>query len=218
MKPALFAIFAHPDDEAFGPGGTLALYAKTHDVYIICATRGEAGDNNIDGDTSHLGNVREHELKESAKILGAKNVFFLDFRDGCLCNSVYHEVAREIMKITDKYKPEILLTYEMRGVSGHLDHVAVSLITHYVFQKTVYTKKLMAFCIPFDMTDGWEYFVYVPPGLKRDEMDETIDVSSVWDTKMKALNKHKSQIKEVSSYLEEMLSLPKDEHFMIVEK
>ena len=40
----LLSVLAHPDDESFGMGGTLALYAQRGwDVYLICATRGEAG-------------------------------------------------------------------------------------------------------------------------------------------------------------------------------
>jgi len=42
MKP-LVCIFAHPDDEAFGPGGTIAKFAKQRPVYLICATKGESG-------------------------------------------------------------------------------------------------------------------------------------------------------------------------------
>ena len=43
-KRTLMAIFAHPDDEAFGAGGTLAKYAAQDcNVYLVTATRGEAG-------------------------------------------------------------------------------------------------------------------------------------------------------------------------------
>ena len=43
-KPVILSVLAHPDDETFGMGGTLAYYAKKGvDVYLICATRGEVG-------------------------------------------------------------------------------------------------------------------------------------------------------------------------------
>ncbi len=42
--PTILSVLAHPDDESFGMGGTLALYArKGYDVYLVCATRGEVG-------------------------------------------------------------------------------------------------------------------------------------------------------------------------------
>ena len=44
-KQILLAVLAHPDDESFGMGGTLALYAaRGVDVYLVCATRGEVGE------------------------------------------------------------------------------------------------------------------------------------------------------------------------------
>lgn len=62
----IVAIFAHPDDEAFGPAGTLAKLSQTHDVYLICVTRGNANGN------ASLGKIRTKELKQSANILGIK--------------------------------------------------------------------------------------------------------------------------------------------------
>ena len=44
-KKVLLSVLAHPDDESFGMGGTLAHYANQGvDVYLICATRGEVGE------------------------------------------------------------------------------------------------------------------------------------------------------------------------------
>ena len=45
MRPSVVAIFAHPDDEAFGPAGTLKKLSETNDVYILCATKGHEGNN-----------------------------------------------------------------------------------------------------------------------------------------------------------------------------
>ena len=53
-KPTILSVLAHPDDESFGMGGTLALYAKRGvSVHLICATRGEVGE----VDTDYLQNI-----------------------------------------------------------------------------------------------------------------------------------------------------------------
>jgi N-acetyl-1-D-myo-inositol-2-amino-2-deoxy-alpha-D-glucopyranoside deacetylase len=57
----LLAVLAHPDDETFGTGGTLAHYSNLGvKVYLVCATRGEVGEvaparTNCDVPRAHLG-------------------------------------------------------------------------------------------------------------------------------------------------------------------
>lgn len=44
LPSRLLAVFAHPDDESMGMGGTLAKYAAEGvETYLVCATRGERG-------------------------------------------------------------------------------------------------------------------------------------------------------------------------------
>ena len=76
MGMTIVGIFAHPDDEAFGPSGTLALLAKENDVYLICATNGDAASGKPD---PKLAEIRQKELLASANVLGIKKVYFLDF-------------------------------------------------------------------------------------------------------------------------------------------
>jgi len=57
-----------------------------------------------------------------------------------------HKIAEEVKKITDSLEPEILMTFESGGISGHLDHIAVSMITSYVFEKADYSKTLLYYC------------------------------------------------------------------------
>lgn len=218
-QPVLFAIFAHPDDEAFGPAGTLAKYAQTHDAYIICATRGEAGENNDTTENEDLADKREQELRRSAAILGVEEVFFLGYKDGTLSNNQYHAIAEDIRKITDEYEPEILMTYESRGVSGHLDHVAVSLITHYVFHKSSYTQKLLSYVLLKDETDQMrDYFIYVPHGYDREKIDLVVNTSPFWEQKKRAIFEHKSQMKDISRIMSIMEESVKEEYFLVEEK
>ncbi|MDO8609865.1 MAG: PIG-L family deacetylase, partial [bacterium] len=149
MKKIVAAIFAHPDDEAFGPSGTIAKYVKEDaDVYLLCATKGEGGENHLlDKDERSIFEIREEELQNSAKALGVKQVFFLGFTDGTLCNNLYHKIADKILEILTPLNPEILITNEPRGVSGHIDHVTISMVTSYVFNKLPSAKTILYHCI-----------------------------------------------------------------------
>lgn len=218
-KPSLVAIFAHPDDEAFGPAGTLALYSKTHDVSLICVTRGQSGENHHNGDLVNIATIREQELRASAKVLGIKNVFFLEFIDGHLSNHLYHDIAEAIREILEGIKPEILMTFEGSGISGHLDHIAVTMITQYIFDRVEYAKTLMLFTILKEESDGIaDYFIYVPEGLQKSQVDKIVDITQVADIKTKALMEHKSQIKDIRRVLEQRKTLPKEEYFLIKKK
>src|SRR4030065_2374333 len=81
---ALLACLAHPDDETFGMGGTLALYARRQvQVHLVCATRGDVGD--VDHELmqgfSTIAERRESELRCAAGILGLTGIYFLGYRD-----------------------------------------------------------------------------------------------------------------------------------------
>ncbi len=112
-----FGGFCHPDDDVFGPPGTIVKLSKENNFYEVFITNGQAGTNQITGKKEkRLGAIRKKEALESAKILGIKEVFFLNFQDGKLANHLYHKVAALIEKIIKKYKIDLLFTYEMRGV------------------------------------------------------------------------------------------------------
>ena len=84
MTKTILAVLAHPDDETFGLGGTLALYVrKGYDAYYVCATRGEVGsaDEEYMQGFRDTAEMRTDELSRAAKILGLKEVFFLGYRD-----------------------------------------------------------------------------------------------------------------------------------------
>lgn len=73
----LVCVFAHPDDEAFGPGGGIIHFAKSCEVHIICVTDGGAGRASDPKMADHLAEVRKNEMRESCQIIGVKSVIFL---------------------------------------------------------------------------------------------------------------------------------------------
>ena len=150
MTKTILAVLAHPDDEAFGLGGTLALYAqKGYDVYYVCATRGEAGsvdEEHLNGykDTAEM---RTAELMRAAKVLGLKGVFFLGYRDSGMpgmdanrhpdaqVNHSIDEVAGRVVKYIRELKPDIVLTFDPIGGYRHPDHIHIQQATTLAFEK-----------------------------------------------------------------------------------
>lgn len=201
------AVFAHPDDEAFGPSGTLAKLGRTHEVHILCATDGDAR-----GDMEE---TRARELRRSPKIIGAKKVYFLGFGDGDLSNNLYHRLAEKIRLHLIRLKPETVITFEPRGISGHIDHVAVTYATTFVVQKLRFVKNLFYFCIDENQRKLMgDYFIYFPPGYKRSDIDLAVDVSQEWMKKVQAIRAHQSQRKDGVSILKTLSKLPKEEYFL----
>lgn len=215
MVKNIVCVFAHPDDEAFGPGGTIAKLSKTNNVYLLCATKGDAGQNSTNS-KDKLSDIRSKELLNSAKVLGIKKVFFLGFKDGTLNNNNYHELASEIKKHLLKLRPSIVLTFEPQGVTGHIDHITVSMSTMFAVQKLKFVKSVMQFCRPKDKINIQDYFIYLPEGYEKSEIDVTVDVKDVWDIKLKAMNEHKSQDKDIKRFLKRQANSPREEYFLVV--
>lgn len=212
----IVCIFAHPDDEAFGPGGTIAKYAKSNNVFIICATRGEQGQNATDEKHLHLASVREKEMLESARILGVKEVFFLDYIDGTISNNLYHDIASKIEAIIKTIRPHVLLTFEPRGVSGHIDHMAMSMITSFVFRNNDFCKKLYYYCLNKKYSPPMQnYFIYFPSGYDEKDITTIIDIANVWETKVASMMAHKSQSKDAQRILGFAQGKPRQEYFIL---
>lgn len=211
-------VFAHPDDEAFGPGGTIAKLTKKYNVYLLCATKGEVGQKGKTLKTSSLklGDIRAKELQCSAKVLGIKKVYFLGFTDGTLSNNIYHKLAAKINFHLNRLKPEIVITYEPQGVSGHIDHITTSMVTMFTVQNLKFVKEIWQVCRPeSQMRNRPNYFVYFPPGYKKSEIDKVVKTGDVWNKKIEAMMCHQSQIKDIKRLLGMFQKFPKEEYFLV---
>lgn len=136
----IVAFFAHPDDEVFGTGATLAHYAASGvRVVLVCATRGEVGeiaDESL-ATPETLPQVREAELRCSADTLGINEVILLDYRDSgmvgtpenedlrAFINAPANEVVAQLTAILEKERPQVVITFDPHGGYGHPDHIAI---------------------------------------------------------------------------------------------
>jgi N-acetylglucosamine malate deacetylase 2 len=219
MKENFVCIFAHPDDEAFGPSGTIAKLAQKYNVYILCATKGEGGTDSDEGHAISIGKRRAQELRDSAKILGVKNVYFLGFKDGKLSNSLYHKLAAKVQTKLESFKPVGIMTFEPRGISGHIDHITVSLVTTYVFKKLPSIQVLWYYCITSARAnEDRDYFIYFPPGYTESEIDLVVDVTDTWDKRVAAMMCHNSQRHDAETILKIDAKYPKEDHFLVMKK
>lgn len=213
----IVCIFAHPDDEAIGPGGSIAHFLNEGcKVYLICVTSGNAYGN------IKLGEIRKREIQKSTKILGINknNLYLLNFDDGSLNNNNYHQVVEKIERILLEIRPDTLLTYNQNGVSGHLDHVAVSMQTSYLFERLKFVKQILYFTQLKNIKKiiGKKYFVYFPEGSDKKDIDLEIDVSPYLDIKIKAIKTHSSQIKNKKIIISFLKKIFKREYFKVIQK
>jgi N-acetyl-1-D-myo-inositol-2-amino-2-deoxy-alpha-D-glucopyranoside deacetylase len=136
----VLACYAHPDDEAFGSGGTLTRYAaEGAQVTLVCATRGEAGEiaHESLAVPATLAQVREEELRCSCRTMGVAEPIFLGYRDSgmagtpenehaeAFCQAPADEVIARLVEIMRRLRPHVVLTFEPGGGYGHPDHIAI---------------------------------------------------------------------------------------------
>jgi LmbE family N-acetylglucosaminyl deacetylase len=140
QRKVLLAVLAHPDDETFGMGGTLALYAhRGVDVYLVCATLGEVGvmePEYLEGFDSPA-QRRESELQCAAQKLGIKRVFFLGYRDSgmpgsednhhprALAAAPLEEVVKKVVHYIRLLQPQVVITFDPVGGYRHPDHIRI---------------------------------------------------------------------------------------------
>jgi len=135
----ILVVLAHPDDETFGMGGTLAYYGHLGaEVHLVCATRGEVGEVSEEklAGFGSVGELRENELCCAADTLKIRQVHFLGYRDSGMPGSVENQhpdafinapidkVAKELVVLMRTIRPEIVLTFDPIGGYMHPDHIA----------------------------------------------------------------------------------------------
>ena len=126
----LTAVFAHPDDETFAVGGTLARYADDGvRCSLYCATDGEAGQSSglPVSSRAELAELRRNELHAACRLLGVATVERGGYPDGELAAADPELVIAEIVRLVRRERPGVVLTFGPEGApTGHRDHRAIS--------------------------------------------------------------------------------------------
>jgi len=135
----LLGVFAHPDDEVFCAGGTMAQAAGAGaEVMIVSATRGEGGQIRDPAAATRrtLGAVREGELRAAAAELGVQRVQVLPYTDGTLQHH-RSSLGAAIASLMRQFAPDTVVSFGADGGYGHPDHIAVSELTTQAFRALV---------------------------------------------------------------------------------
>jgi LmbE family N-acetylglucosaminyl deacetylase len=229
----LMAVHAHPDDEASSTGGVLALYGDQgiRTVVVTC-TNGEFGDapgQVKPGDDGHdeqaVAQLRLSELRQSAKILGVTHLELLGYHDSgmpdweyknrpdAFCNIPLEQVAKRIGALIEQYRPQVVISYDDKGMYQHPDHVHASLAAAAAVELTGLPAKFYQSAMrPSTWRKVWEALreAGVDIGEEREFTEEqrqqmadaeqrittSVDIRSVVERKREALMAHASQIQD----------------------
>lgn len=204
MKKVIFGIFAHPDDEAFGPSGTLLkLRQDGYDIHLIVLTDGEAGVN-IDN-VADLGAVRLSEWQAAAKLLGTSSVHALHYPDGALetistveLDGATYEVIRKALAAYAEPTKLSFVTFEPRGLTAHRDHIAATELTTRV-AKAFAAHEVWYFCLDSNQAplNGTAY--YEARGREDSYITARIDISEQLGDKYRLIDVHHSQRGDAAS-------------------
>jgi LmbE family N-acetylglucosaminyl deacetylase len=231
VSPRLAAVFAHPDDDTFGLGGSVALHMeKGLELFVVVATKGEAG---MIADPSlatreNLGKVREEEERRSLDALGAKDagLRFYDYPDGALAEAPRDELVQKVEEDLAAFVPDVVVTFGPEGVTKHDDHIAIHQATTEAFHRAKDRAdggflRLLYVAIPqteierfqeMQRMAGMEPFNPEDPFAPRGVPDQTIairvDCTNVVPKKVEALRAHRTQA-------EEMESIPEEAHELV---
>jgi LmbE family N-acetylglucosaminyl deacetylase len=209
-------IVAHPDDPEFFCGGTIALWcANGAQMSYLILTNGNKGSDDPDMTPEKLAITRRAEQRAAADVLGVKEVTFFDEPDGELQPTL--RLRKEVVAQIRRWKPDAILALDpTRYFTGntrvnHADHRAAGEVAlDAIFpaaRNRMYHPELLA--------DGLEpHYVSEVYLAGTEEPNRWVDISSVIDTKIKAILCHTSQLKEPEK-LEERIkerSKSKDEY------
>jgi LmbE family N-acetylglucosaminyl deacetylase len=215
------SIQAHPDDQEFSIGGTLAKWAQAGcEIISVIITSGDSGSNDVTKDGTYkkdLAELREKEQLAANAVLGVKETIFLRYPDGELEATL--PLRKELARIIRQFKPNAVITGNPEGwfygdeYVNHPDHrAAAQAACEAVFPsagtRLIFTDLLAAGYEPHDVQR-----LYIHG---TEKANTWVDITDTMDMKIKALQQHVSQInpEEVGKWMTEWAEEDGKDHDM----
>jgi len=200
------AVFAHPDDETFCVGATIAKYADVGiETDLFCATDGDAGKNSGVPVSSReeLAAIRRDEARAASRILGVASLELAGYGDGALQSLDPAILVGSIVAFIRRHKPTVVLTFGPEGApTGHRDHQAISRAATAAFflaeLRTAFPDQIEQGLAPHRAArlfyHAWQ-FPHRNPSLKLESVPPTarIDVRACRQRKLDAFMAHATQ-------------------------
>ncbi len=202
-KKKILVVLAHPDDPEFFCGGTLAHWTQAgHDVQYCLITNGNKGSDDPEITPNKLAELREIEQKKAADIIGVHYIENLGYDDGMLMADL--KVRKDIVRVIRREKPDILVScdptnyFPNEGYINHPDHRTAGQIAldavfpasgnRMFFPELISEEGLQ----PHSVEEVWLSLTAQP--------NITLDITDTFETKLKSLHEHRSQIGEPTDF------------------
>src|SRR5215208_3110795 len=204
------SIHAHPDDQEFSVGGTLAKWAQAGcEIISVIITSGDSGSNDPAKDGNHkqeLAERREQEQLTANAVLGIQHTVFLRYPDGELEPTI--ALRKELTRIIRQFKPDTVSTGNPEGwfygdeYLNHPDHRAAAQAACAAVFPSAGSRLMFA-----DLLSAG----YEPHDVRRlyihgtDKVNTWVDITETLDLKVQALQQHASQVdpNEVGKWMRE---------------
>lgn len=227
MQKIIFGIFAHPDDEAFGPCGTLLTEIRSGaELHLITLTSGAGAHSMNPDNVSDLGKTRLEEWHASTELLGATSTHHLGYSDGTLGNNDHIEIAKQlevIVRKTVEGRDDIsveFITFDLNGLTGHIDHIVASrsaCLAFYRLRKGLHSmKRIHLYCLPKEHYPAADTgFAFMEAGRTKAEIDEIVDARAFVDDIHAVMRCHRSQRVDCDSQIAKLGDDVALDHFIV---
>lgn len=215
----ILVIAAHPDDEVLGCGGIIKKYSKIENkIFALILTNGATVRYN-----KKMEQTLQDNARECAKSLGIQEIYFKNLPEQKLDSIPLIDIVKEIEKIIEKVKPDIIYTHHKGDINQ--DHKAVFQATLIAARpKNKYIKEIYSYELPSSTEWGEPFLesIFIP--------NVFIDITNEIEKKIRAFKKYRSQvekwphprsvqgIKTLAEYRGMQSNLPFAEAFILIRK